>query len=109
MLISEEYFKNRWKNFSFEKATPSAEVGKLLFNPKNLPKLRIFLLLINLKCSCCDNYFKRFIWKQSRGKRWRLFLNNEMDDFSKTGVLNMFGAVGGEANKIEPNKECFLR
>ena len=33
------------------------------------------------------------------------FLNNEMDDFSvKPGVPNMFGAVGGEANKIEPNK-----
>jgi len=33
------------------------------------------------------------------------FLNNEMDDFSiKPGVPNMFGAVGGEANKIEPGK-----
>jgi gamma-glutamyltranspeptidase/glutathione hydrolase len=33
------------------------------------------------------------------------FLNNEMDDFSiKPGVPNMFGAVGGEANAIQPNK-----
>jgi gamma-glutamyltranspeptidase/glutathione hydrolase len=32
-------------------------------------------------------------------------LNNEMDDFSvKPGVANMYGAVGGEANKIVPNK-----
>lgn len=32
-------------------------------------------------------------------------LNNEMDDFSvKPGVPNMFGAVGQEANAIEPNK-----
>lgn len=32
-------------------------------------------------------------------------LNNEMDDFSvKPGVANMYGAVGGEANAIEPNK-----
>jgi gamma-glutamyltranspeptidase/glutathione hydrolase len=32
-------------------------------------------------------------------------LNNEMDDFSaKPGTPNMYGAVGGEANKIEPNK-----
>ncbi|MDE3184393.1 MAG: gamma-glutamyltransferase [Bacteroidota bacterium] len=32
-------------------------------------------------------------------------LNNEMDDFSaKPGVPNMFGAVGGEANAIAPNK-----
>ncbi len=33
------------------------------------------------------------------------FLNNEMDDFSsKPGVPNMYGAVGGEANAIEPGK-----
>jgi len=32
-------------------------------------------------------------------------LNNEMDDFSvKPGVPNVFGLVGGEANKIEPGK-----
>ncbi len=33
------------------------------------------------------------------------FLNNEMDDFSvKPGVPNMFGAVGQEANAIQPQK-----
>lgn len=33
------------------------------------------------------------------------FLNNEMDDFSvKPGVPNMFGAVGQEANAIQPKK-----
>jgi gamma-glutamyltranspeptidase/glutathione hydrolase len=33
------------------------------------------------------------------------FMNNEMDDFSvKPGVPNMFGAVGGEANAIQPHK-----
>lgn len=33
------------------------------------------------------------------------FLNNEMDDFSaKPGEPNMFGLVGAEANKIEPEK-----
>lgn len=32
-------------------------------------------------------------------------LNDEMDDFSiKPGVPNMFGAVGGEANSIQPGK-----
>jgi len=32
-------------------------------------------------------------------------LNNEMDDFSiKPGVANMYGAVGGTANAIEPGK-----
>lgn len=33
------------------------------------------------------------------------FLNDEMDDFSsKPGVPNLYGAVGGEANAIEPGK-----
>jgi gamma-glutamyltranspeptidase/glutathione hydrolase len=33
------------------------------------------------------------------------FLNDEMDDFSiKPGVPNMYGAIGGAANKIEPGK-----
>ena len=32
-------------------------------------------------------------------------LNNEMDDFSiKPGVPNMYGAIGGEANSIQPGK-----
>lgn len=32
-------------------------------------------------------------------------LNNEMDDFSiKPGTPNMYGLIGSEANKIEPNK-----
>jgi gamma-glutamyltranspeptidase/glutathione hydrolase len=32
-------------------------------------------------------------------------LNNEMDDFSaKPGVSNAYGLIGGEANKIEPEK-----
>ncbi len=32
-------------------------------------------------------------------------MNNEMDDFSvKPGVPNMYGAIGGEANAIQPNK-----
>jgi gamma-glutamyltranspeptidase/glutathione hydrolase len=33
------------------------------------------------------------------------FMNDEMDDFSvKPGVPNMYGAIGGEANAIEPGK-----
>lgn len=33
------------------------------------------------------------------------FLNDEMDDFStKPGQPNMYGVIGGEANKVEPGK-----
>lgn len=34
-----------------------------------------------------------------------IILNNEMDDFSqKVGVLNLFGAVGGKQNLVQPKK-----
>lgn len=34
-----------------------------------------------------------------------ILMNNEMDDFSaKPGTPNMFGAIGGEANAIQPGK-----
>lgn len=33
MLISEEYLKNRWGNFSFERIL-SAEFGKIIAQPK---------------------------------------------------------------------------
>ncbi len=38
-------------------------------------------------------------------KGFGFLLNNEMDDFSvKPGEQNLYGLIGGEANKIEPNK-----
>lgn len=34
-----------------------------------------------------------------------ILLNNEMDDFSaKTGTANLYGAIGGEPNRVESNK-----
>ena len=34
MLISDEYLRNRWKSFKKNLATPSAEVGKIISQPK---------------------------------------------------------------------------
>jgi gamma-glutamyltranspeptidase/glutathione hydrolase len=48
-----------------------------------------------------NGWFGSFVVVDGSG----FFMNNEMDDFSvKPGVPNMYGAVGAEANKIEPNK-----
>src|SRR5690606_38364644 len=47
-----------------------------------------------------DNYGNRIVVAGAG-----FLLNNEMDDFSiKPGHPNMFGAIGGEANKILPGK-----
>ncbi|GAB1356293.1 gamma-glutamyltransferase [Cloacibacterium normanense] len=106
MLISEEYLKNRWKKFSFEKATPSAEVGKIIAQPKESTETTHISIIdkfgnaVAVTTTLNGLYGSKVVVKGGG-----YFLNNEMDDFSvKPGVPNMFGAVGGEANKIEPNK-----
>ena len=106
MLISEEYLKNRWKNFSFEKATPSAEVGKIVNQPKESEQTTHLSIIdkygnaVSVTTTLNGLYGSKVVVKGGG-----YFLNNEMDDFSvKPGVPNMFGAVGGEANSIVPNK-----
>lgn len=106
MLISDEYLKNRWKNFSFEKATPSSEVGKIITQPKESTETTHISIIdkfgnaVSVTTTLNGLYGSKVVVKGGG-----YFLNNEMDDFSvKPGVPNMFGAVGGEANSIAPNK-----
>lgn len=106
MLISDEYLKNRWKNFSFEKATPSSEVGKMTSQPKESTETTHISIIdkfgnaVSVTTTLNGLYGSKVVVSGAG-----FFLNNEMDDFSvKPGVPNMYGAVGGEANKIEPGK-----
>lgn len=106
MLISVEYLKNRWKNFSFEKATPSSEVGKIVNQPKESEQTTHISIIdkfgnaVAVTTTLNGLYGSKVVVKGGG-----YFLNNEMDDFSvKPGVPNLYGAIGGEANKIEPNK-----
>ena len=106
MLISDSYLKNRWKSFNKNLATPSSEVGKIIPQPKESTETTHISIIdkegnavaIN---TTMNGYYGSKVVVAGAG----FFLNNEMDDFSiKPGVPNMFGAVGGEANKIEPGK-----
>ncbi|MGE8432680.1 gamma-glutamyltransferase [Chryseobacterium joostei] len=105
-LISDEYLKNRWKSFSFDKATPSAEVGKIIPQPKESTQTTHISVLDKdgnaaSVTTTLNGYYGSKVLVSGAG----FFLNNEMDDFSiKPGIPNMFGAVGGEANSIQPNK-----
>lgn len=106
MLISDEYLKNRWKNFSFEKATPSSEVGKIIPQPKESTETTHISIIdklgnaVSVTTTLNGLYGSKVVVKGGG-----YFLNNEMDDFSvKPGVPNLYGAVGGEANSIAPNK-----
>ncbi len=105
-LISDEYLKSRWKSFSFNKVTPSAEVGNIIKQPNESTQTTHISVLDKdgnaaSVTTTLNGYYGSKVLVTGAG----FFLNNEMDDFSiKPGVPNMFGAVGGEANAIQPNK-----
>ncbi|MFC7347391.1 gamma-glutamyltransferase [Chryseobacterium zhengzhouense] len=105
-LISDEYLKNRWKNFSFNKATPSSEVGKIIKQPKESTETtHISVIDKEGNTAAVTTTLNGLYGSKVVVSGAGFFLNNEMDDFSiKPGVPNMFGAVGGEANAIQPNK-----
>ena len=107
MLISDEYLKNRWKSYNPKLATPSKDVGNII-NPNQKESTETtqvsifdkFGNAVSVTTTLNGLYGSKTVVSGAG-----FFLNNEMDDFSiKPGVPNMFGAVGGEANKIEPGK-----
>jgi len=104
-LISKEYASKRIKDFDPFKATPANRIG---------PGLDDYESESTTHFSIADGYgnaigitytinatFGAKVVADSLG----FFLNNEMDDFvAKPGVPNLYGLVGGEANKIAPQK-----
>ena len=107
MLISDNYLKSRWKSFDKNTATPSKDVGKII-NPNqkestettHISILDKFGNAVSVTTTLNGLYGSKTVVSGAG-----FFLNNEMDDFSvKPGVPNMYGAVGGEANKIQPGK-----
>ncbi|WP_315058221.1 gamma-glutamyltransferase, partial [Chryseobacterium indoltheticum] len=105
-LISDDYLKNRWKSFNFSKATPSSEVGKVI-NPtkESTETTHISVIDKDGNAAAVTTTLNGLYGSKVVVSGAGFFLNNEMDDFSiKPGVPNMFGAVGGEANAIQPNK-----
>ena len=106
MLISDSYLKYRWKSFTMNRATPSAEVGKIISQPKESTETTHISIIdkegnaVSVTTTINGLYGSKVVVSGAG-----FLLNNEMDDFSvKPGVPNMFGAVGGEANAIQPGK-----
>ncbi len=105
-LISDSYLKDRWKSYNSSKATPSAEVGKIISQGKESTETTHISIIdsegnmASITTTLNGLYGSKVVVTGAG-----FFLNNEMDDFSvKPGVPNMFGAVGGEANAIQPGK-----
>lgn len=105
-MIAPEYNAERMKTFNENKATPSSEIapGKIVgYESEETTHFSIVDPKGNAVSvtTTINGWFGSYVVVAGSG----FFLNNEMDDFSsKPGVPNMFGVLGGEANKIEPNK-----
>jgi gamma-glutamyltranspeptidase/glutathione hydrolase len=105
-LISKEYAKERMADFSFEKATKSADVshGNIEIIESNETThysiVDQFGNAVSVTTTLNGAYGSK-LYSSELG----FFLNNEMDDFSsKPGVPNMFGLIGAKANEIQPEK-----
>lgn len=105
-LISKTYSAGRMKDFSFDKATSSSDVshGNIIFSESNETThysiVDQFGNAVSVTTTLNAAYGSKLYCSELG-----FFLNNEMDDFSsKPGVPNMFGLIGAEANKIEPEK-----
>lgn len=105
-LTDKNYSKQRMRNFDPGRATPSSEIkeGQIdLFESRETTHLSVIDSRGNavaVTTTLNDSYGSAVIVAGSG-----FFLNDEMDDFSiKPGEPNMYGVIGGEANKIEPQK-----
>ncbi len=105
-MLDDQYNDERMSTFDPTKATLSAEVKEGKISGYESEETTHFSIVdpqgnAVAVTTTINGWFGSHVVVAGSG----LFLNNEMDDFSsKPGVPNMFGVVGAEANKIEPNK-----
>jgi gamma-glutamyltranspeptidase/glutathione hydrolase len=104
-LIADHYLVERFRTFDPKNATPSAEImeGDIPVESEETTHFSIIDAEGNAVSSTTtlNGGMGSKVLVAGAG----FILNNEMDDFSiKPGFPNMFGVLGGEANKIEPRK-----
>ncbi|WP_341221398.1 gamma-glutamyltransferase [Polaribacter atrinae] len=105
-LISKEYATKRMADFSFEKATKSADVSHGNIEIVESDETTHYSIIdqfgnaVSVTTTLNGAYGSK-LYSPELG----FFFNNEMDDFSsKPGVPNMFGLIGAKANEIHPEK-----
>ncbi len=105
-LLDDQYNDERMSTFDPTKATLSADVKEGKIEGYESEETTHFSIVdpqgnAVAVTTTLNGWFGSHVVVPGSG----FFLNNEMDDFSaKPGVPNMFGVVGAEANKVEPNK-----
>ncbi|BHH82572.1 gamma-glutamyltransferase [Desulforhopalus sp. 52FAK] len=105
-LTSKKYAASLRDKIDPEKATDSSTIapGKVL--PYESNETTHFSIVDKYGNAVSNTYTINFSYGSGIVVEGAGFLlNNEMDDFSaKPGVPNAYGLLGGEANKVEPNK-----
>ncbi|RZJ98908.1 MAG: gamma-glutamyltransferase, partial [Flavobacterium sp.] len=105
-LLNDNYLKERMQNFSFEKATKSADLSKGNVSVYESDETTHYSIVDQFgnavsATTTLNGAFGSKLYCEELG----FFLNNEMDDFSsKPGFANSYGLVGAEANSIAPEK-----
>ena len=105
-LIADAYNDDRMKSFNPDSATKSSDIKEGIvagYESEETTHISIVDKFGNAVAvtTTLNEWFGNKVVVSGSG----FFLNDEMDDFSsKPGVPNMFGLLGGEANKIEPGK-----
>jgi gamma-glutamyltranspeptidase / glutathione hydrolase len=104
-LVSDEYLKERMKNF----VPGSANNSKKNEGPQEAKQSEQTTHIsitdeagnaVSVTTTLNDNYGNKVVIEGAG-----FIMNNEMDDFSvKPGVPNMYGAIGNEKNAIAPGK-----
>ncbi|MBS4043067.1 MAG: gamma-glutamyltransferase [Chitinophagaceae bacterium] len=103
-LISNSYLKERMKDYDSTKASLSKNINAGSIKESE-ETTHISIIdkegnMVAITTTLNDSYGSKTVVAGAG-----FLLNNEMDDFSiKPGVPNMYGAVGGKANAIAPNK-----
>ncbi|SEG29994.1 gamma-glutamyltransferase 1 Threonine peptidase. MEROPS family T03 [Marinobacterium lutimaris] len=105
-LTSTDYAASLRQQIDPEQATPSVEIKPGNPAPYESNETTHFSIVDKYGNAVSNTYTINFSYGSHIVVDGAGFLlNNEMDDFSaKPGVPNAYGLIGGEANKIEPNK-----
>ena len=105
-LLDDTYLQHRMESFSFDGPTPSKSISYGHFEFIESTETTHYSIVDAFgnavsSTSTLNGAYGSKLYVKELG----FFLNNEMDDFSsKPGEPNMFGLVGGVANKIAPQK-----
>lgn len=106
MLTNPVYLQERMKDYDPQKATPSKKVEPGSLSRTESEETTHLSVIdkegnaVAITTTLNNSYGSRTVVGGAG-----FFLNDEMDDFSiKPGVPNMYGAIGGDANAIQPGK-----